>query len=90
MKITDNDYVTIHQAIHKGKSDVTIKGNKYDVTTHKNGCRKVTIPELGTFIEQNPDQQSEYSQRAKDGESITWLIRDVSWGLIVNDEVINQ
>ena len=90
MAINKTDYVTIHQAIHKGDQDVTIEGTKYDITLHKNGCRKVTIPDLGTFIEQNPDQQTEYSKRAKDGEAITWLIRDVSWGLIVNDEVINQ
>ena len=91
MTLNNHDYVTIHQTIHnKKQSCVTIKGIKYSVSLNKNGYRCIKVPEIGTFIEQNPDQQSEYSQRAKDGESITWLIRDVSWGLIVNDEVINQ
>ena len=48
------------------------------------------MPTIGTFIEQSKTKETDYSKRAKQGELITWLIRDMSWGLIVNDEVINQ
>jgi len=67
-----------------------IKGTKYSVGLNKNGCRCIKIPEIGTFIEQNPNKSTTYSKRAKAGEFITWLIKERSWGLIVNDEVINQ
>tara|TARA_Y100000310_G_scaffold80847_1_gene77486 strand:- start:112 stop:387 length:276 start_codon:yes stop_codon:yes gene_type:complete len=91
MILNNIDYVTIHQAIHdKDKSQVTIKGTKYSVSLNNNGCRSVKIPGTGTFIEQNTEKDTVYGKRAKAGEFITWLIRDKSWGLIVNDEVINQ
>ena len=67
-----------------------IKGTMYQVTKRSNGCKSVKIPGIGTFIEQNPNKETDYAKRAKNGESITWLIRDMNWGLIVNDEVINK
>ena len=91
MVLTKTDYVTIHKAIHNKKaSDVSIQGTKYSVNLHNNGCRNVKISGIGTFIAQNADKDTEYAKRAKDGESITWLIRDASWGLIVNNEVITK
>ena len=91
MTLSEHDYVTIHQTIHnKKQSYVTIKGTKYSVSLNKNGHRCIKVPEIGTFIEQNPNKSTTYAKRAKDGEFITWLIREKSWGLIVNDEVINQ
>ena len=91
MTLNNHDYVTIHQTIHnKKQSDVIIKGIKYVVSLNKNGYRCIKVPEIGTFIEQNPNKSTTYSKRAKAGEFITWLIKERSWGLIVNDEVINQ
>jgi len=91
MTLSEHDYVTIHQTIHnKKQSYVTIKGTKYSVSLNKNGHRCIKVPEIGTFIEQNPNKSTTYAKRAKAGEFITWLIREKSWGLIVNDEVINQ
>ena len=91
MTLNKHYYVTIHQTIHnKKQSNVTINGNKYTVSLHNNGCRCIKIPKIGTFIEQNPHKSTTYAKRAKAGEFITWLIREKSWGLIVNDEVINQ
>ena len=90
MTVNKTDYVTIHQAIHSKASDVTVNGTVYQVTQRSNGCRSVKIPRVGTFIEQNKHKETDYAKRAKKGEFITWLIRDQSWGLIVNDEVINQ
>tara|TARA_R110002020_G_scaffold453416_1_gene668179 strand:- start:26 stop:298 length:273 start_codon:yes stop_codon:yes gene_type:complete len=90
MIINKTDYVTIHQAIHSKASNVMIKGTMYQVTKRSNGCKSVKIPGIGTFIEQNPNKETDYAKRAKNGESITWLIRDMNWGLIVNDEVINK
>ena len=91
MTLDKQDYVTIHQAIHnKNQSNVTIKGIEYAVSLNNNGCRCIKVPAIGTFIEQNPHKNTTYAKRAKAGEFITWLIRERSWGLIVNDEVINQ
>ena len=90
MAISEKDYVTIHQTIHSNNPNVTIKGKKYKVQVHNNGCKTIKIPGVGTFIEQNPDQDTSYSKRAKSGDKITWLIKDNTWGLIVNDEVINK
>ena len=91
MTLTKHDYVTIHQTIHnKDASNVKIQGKQYSIGLHNNGCRNIKIPGIGTFIEQNPHKTTVYAKRAKAGEFITWLIRDKSWGLIVNDEVINQ
>jgi len=90
MIISKEDYVTIHQAIHGNVSNVVVKGTMYQVTQQSNGCRSVKIPKIGTFIEQNKNKETDYAKRAKNGEFITWLIRDMSWGLIVNDEVINK
>ena len=91
MTLNKQDYVTIHQPIHnKKQSNVTINGTKYAISLHNNGCRCIKVPDIGTFIEQNPNKSTAYAKRAKAGESITWLIRERSWGLIVNDEVINQ
>ena len=91
MTVNNHDYVTIHQTIHnKKQSCVTIKGIKYSVSLNKNGYRCIKVPEIGTFIEQNPNKSTAYAKRAKAGEFITWLIKERSWGLIVNDEVINQ
>ena len=90
MTISKEDYVTIHHAIHSSVSSVVVKGTEYQVTRRSNGCRSVKVPTIGTFIEQSKTKETDYSKRAKQGELITWLIRDMSWGLIVNDEVINQ
>tara|TARA_R110002051_G_scaffold212812_2_gene277869 strand:- start:456 stop:728 length:273 start_codon:yes stop_codon:yes gene_type:complete len=90
MVISKEDYVTIHQAIHSKTTSVLVRGVEYQVTQRSNGCRSVKVPRIGTFIEQSKTKETDYSKRAKQGEAITWLIRDLSWGLIVNDEVINQ
>ena len=90
MIISKEDYVTIHQAIHSDVLNVVVKGTMYQISQHSNGCRSVKIPKVGTFIEQNKHKETDYAKRAKQGEFITWLIRDMSWGLIVNDEVISQ
>tara|TARA_R100001594_G_scaffold135081_1_gene176580 strand:+ start:1095 stop:1421 length:327 start_codon:yes stop_codon:yes gene_type:complete len=90
MSITKKDYVTIHQAIHNDDKNVNINGKQYNIARRDNGLRSVKIPGFGTFIEQDPNVTSKYSKKAKEGDTITWLVKDVSWELIVNDEVINQ
>jgi len=88
MKINKTDYVTIHQAIHNNDNDVSINGTKYHIAKRSNGLKSVKIPGFGTFIEQNPEETTEYAKKAKKGDTITWLVKESSWGLIVNDEVI--
>ena len=90
MTITKHDYVTIHQAIHSGASDVNVNGTKYHIAKRSNGLKSVKIPGFGTFIEQSLEDNTEYAKKAKKGDSITWLVKDASWELIVNDEIIKQ
>ena len=90
MSITKKDYVTIHQAIHNDDKNVNIDGKRYNIARRDNGLRSVKIPGFGTFIEQNPKESTEYAKKAKKGDTITWLVKESSWGLIVNDEIINQ
>ena len=90
MTITKHDYVTIHQAIHNGASDVNVNGTKYHIAKRSNGLKSVKIPGFGIFVEQDPSEATEYSKKAKNGDSITWIVKDVSWELIVNDEIIKQ
>ena len=52
--------------------------------------KSVKIPGFGTFIEQNIEDNTEYAKKAKKGDKITWLVKDASWELIVNNEVINN
>ena len=90
MKLTKTDYIIIHKAIHQDASDVKINGTKYHIAKRSNGLKSVKIPGFGTFIEQNPHESSEYAKKAKKGDKITWLIKEVSWELIVNNEIIKQ
>jgi hypothetical protein len=90
MELTKKDYVTIHQAIHSNASDVKVNGKKYHVARRANGIKSVKIPGFGTFVEQNPDENTEYSKKAKSGDTITWIVKEASWELIVNDELINK
>ena len=90
MTLTKKDYVTIHQAIHSDARDVKINGKQYHIAKRSNGLKSVKIPGFGIFVEQDPSEATEYSKKAKNGDSITWIVKDVSWELIVNDEIIKQ
>ena len=90
MTITKHDYVTIHKAIHNDANDVSINGNKYHIAKRSNGLKSVKIPGFWTFFEQNIEDNTEYAKKAKKGDKITWLVKDASWELIVNNEVINN
>ena len=66
----------IHQAIHDGSMFVTIDNKPVKVGKSGKGLRYVLYSdmELGpcTFMEQNKEKQSEYAERARNGETLTW------------------
>lgn len=71
-------WMTIHQAIHEGLSEVTVFGHVLQIHIAPNGCRYVTYqdPEEGTvnIMEQNKLKKSLYAQRARNGETLSWVI----------------
>ena len=89
----------IHQAIHDGSMFVTIDNKPVKVGKSGKGLRYVLYSdmELGpcTFMEQNKEKQSEYAERARNGETLTWVMPQntaKSWKLIdlpVQKEVTN-
>lgn len=70
-------FITIHNAIHnKNQKSVWISGIEYPIKfLNDTNCRYIEYWDSGkkyVFIEQNPKQRSEYAQRARNGEKITW------------------
>lgn len=79
----------IHTAIHDGSETVVIGDKELKITLAKNGCREVvyTDMDLGKcrFMEQNKRKESEYAVRARNGETLTWVMpynTNKSWQLI--------
>jgi len=89
-------WLDIHQAIHDGSDSVTFGRNKLPVTISPiNGCRCVRYQDIDlggcVFIEQNKRKLSRYAERARNGETLTWVIPDnkaQEWRLI--DKPVKQ
>ena len=73
-------YLDIHKAIHNLKQKkVVINTQPVEIQTNKqNNCRFVVFKDSDgkeyEIIQQNPNTQSSYAQRARDGEKISWVI----------------
>ena len=86
----------IHTAIHDGSDTVVIDGKPRNITVAaSNGCRNVvyTDTDLGRciFMEQNKKKDSGYAVRARNGETLTWVIpynKNKAWQLI--DEPVKK
>lgn len=67
----------IHRALHSGRLTVSINDITYNIKTLSNGCRSVIVKQgKSTFeyVTQNPNTKSDFAQRAKKGERLTWRI----------------
>jgi uncharacterized protein YecE (DUF72 family) len=64
-----------HNAIFSDQNTVTIEGKEYPIKkTSKKGLRCVYHDEY-FFIEQNPNTNSHWAKKARNGEKITWAIK---------------
>ncbi len=85
-KLTNDDYLAIHNAIHGAAKSVTINGVKMPVQLSKNKCRCVTFPGQN-FMEQNKEKASNFAKMAKNGAEITWIVRRGKWGMIKDGKI---
>ena len=74
----------IHYAIHSDADNVVIDGVSYPIGEGSNGCRKVNYGDI-TFMEQNEDKNSRYAERARNGENITWGMRNPEQWILIAD-----
>eukprot|EP01101_Sappina_pedata_P002842 TRINITY_DN13058_c0_g1_i1.p1 TRINITY_DN13058_c0_g1~~TRINITY_DN13058_c0_g1_i1.p1 ORF type:complete len:501 (+),score=156.93 TRINITY_DN13058_c0_g1_i1:228-1505(+) len=83
-----DDCMRIHNAIHdRSSSSVVLStGEKIDIKLSSNKCRSASV--RGTsFMEQNISKVSAFTQRAKKGHKLTWILFGRSWGLLCDDRV---
>lgn len=65
----------IHEATFHDKDTVAINRKKYPIEkTSKKGLRCVYY-DKNFFVEQNPDTDSHWAEKAKRGDQITWVIK---------------
>ena len=65
----------MHERLHR--KDETILGRK--VMTFKDGKVRATDALGYRFITQNPDKDTVSGSNARDGQKITWVIKDKEW-----------
>jgi len=66
---------SVHKAIFQEKKKVIIDGKDYPIErTSKKGLKCVYFDKY-FFVEQNPDKDSHWAEKARNGEQITWVIQ---------------
>lgn len=92
VKTVNQDFLKIHEAIHnKDVNAVILDGLSYPVTTNEKGLRTLKYRKNGkliVFMEQNPNKQGNFAQRARDGEQITWGIKEPSPWIYIDAAVV--
>jgi len=65
----------VHKAIFSDKESVELEGKEYSVEkTSKKGLRCIYHDDY-FFVEQNPETDSHWADKAKSGDKITWAIK---------------
>lgn len=65
----------VHQAIFSESKSVELEGKKYPIEkTSKKGLRCVYYNDY-FIVEQNPNTDSHWADKAKSGDKITWAIK---------------
>ena len=92
--MTENNWLTIHKALHSMNcASVTIDGTTHTIKQAWNGCRYIDIKDPNQingkqrFMIQNPQKETVYGKRARNGQKLTWVIRTGAWGLICNETI---
>lgn len=60
----------------EGEKQVAINGKKYPIEKYsKSGVKHVDILNY-RFIEQNPEKDSHWAEKARNGQNIMWILKD--------------
>jgi hypothetical protein len=66
----------IFSAMFEGKEEVTIGDKAYPIETYsKSKVKHVDISNY-RFIEQNPQKDSHWAEKARKGDQILWILKD--------------
>ncbi|MBD3339743.1 MAG: hypothetical protein GF353_11580 [Candidatus Lokiarchaeota archaeon] len=69
----------IHNALFSNKEKVKLDGKERKIKkTSRKRLRYVDISGI-RFIEQNPEKDSQWAKKARNGEQITWIIKIKGW-----------
>jgi hypothetical protein len=63
-----------YDAIFEDRSSVEIDGETYHLEHTRGGLRKFSIEGI-TFMEQNPDKDSVWAEKAREGSQIMWAMK---------------
>ena len=92
LDLTNNQLLSIHNAMHSSNKKIELNGFTYNVLTSKyNSEVRYVFVEDWKFLTQNPHKKSFYGFKAKAGSEITWIVypdRKRSWGLIENGIIV--
>lgn len=89
-KLAKKRFLMIHRALHDPSTvGVNIAHELHEIRVGKNGCRYLTWKSQGTFMVQNPNKDSVHGIMARNGSTVTWVMRQgrQKWGLIVNGQI---
>lgn len=93
IKLTEDNILSIHLAIHSLNSKIELQGSTYNVFSSRNSRVKYVHIEEYKFITQNPEKKSFYGHKAKAGSKITWIVypdKRKQWGLVENGIIIRS
>ncbi len=85
--MNESEALAIHRAIHDPSANqVKIRGQFYPIQTNKSKTRYCVV--FGhKLMAQNMKKISPYTDMAKKGHLVSWLISSNPWGLIVDDKI---
>lgn len=76
MEDLEEKALKIHEALFNDQETVTIEGEKYYFDrTPQLGLRLLRIGDY-KFLEQNPEKDSEWGEKAREGHNILWVLKD--------------
>lgn len=68
--------IKIYDKIFSGEKKVEIDGKNYPIENYsKSGVKHVDIAKY-RFIEQNPEKDSHWAEKARKGDKIMWILKD--------------
>ena len=89
-KDTSSIWLKINTALHDYTvNSIKINNRNIDIRVGSNNCRFIRWNNK-TFMEQNKEKDSYYAKQAKNGQQITWIMKQDqsnSWGLIIDGKI---
>lgn len=92
-KISKRDLLELHKQLHVQPigSSITLGNDKYLIEQAKETKLPYIRINDAKLIVQNPDKDSWFAKRAKNGSRISWLIRTSKpWIVLYENQIINE